>query len=181
MATVDPGIGRSEAQAETQTHRTTADDGPATSVASAVPATLFPTDTWAGADPDLPWHVTANGHLIGDHTNRHALLPLMADEGLRHTVGRAEEVMLRTTDVDPRPWFRCPHGAGGGDSPVLHVLQRLGYLRVPWDVSSNDRVDHRGIAEVHKAPARCFTVGPTRLPLRYRSSSPACERQACVS
>ena len=42
------------------------------------------------------------------------------------------------TGTDPRPWFRCPFGAGADDGRVLGVLETLGYRNVHWHVELED-------------------------------------------
>ena len=123
-------------------------------------ATFFLTGAWAQANPELACRLPAAGHLIGNHTYHHVPLPFMTDEGIRHTVRRAEDVIVRTTGVDPRPWFRCPYGAGSADPRVLRILEELGYRHVPWDVTSNDWKDGWGPAAVARvAVAGAVAVG----------------------
>jgi peptidoglycan/xylan/chitin deacetylase (PgdA/CDA1 family) len=53
--------------------------------------------------------------------------------------------------VDPRPWFRCPFGAGHDDPRILATLGRLGYQEVPWDVEAEDwdpALDPREVASI---------------------------------
>jgi peptidoglycan/xylan/chitin deacetylase (PgdA/CDA1 family) len=107
-----------------------------------VRVTSFVQGRWAAAHPELAKRVADDGHLIGNHTYHHAPLSLMTDEGIRHTVTRAEEVIVSRTGVAAaRPWFRCPYGDGEHDGRVLAVLADLGYRNVGWDV---DPFDWRG-------------------------------------
>ncbi len=83
---------------------------------------------WAGAHPRHRCGASADdGHSIGNHTYYHAPLDLMTDDGVRDTVERAEQVIADVGGVDPRPWFRCPYGAGERDARVLGLLGELGY------------------------------------------------------
>ena len=38
----------------------------------------------------------------------------------------------------PRPWFRCPFGAGHDDPRVLEALETAGYRNVHWHVELED-------------------------------------------
>jgi len=104
-----------------------------------VRVTSFVQGRWAGAHPELAGRIGADGHLVGNHTYHHVPLSLMTDEGIRHTVTRAEEVIVaRTGGVAARPWFRCPYGDGEHDERVLRVLADLGYRNIGWDVAPFD-------------------------------------------
>ena len=114
-----------------------------------VRVTSFVQGRWAGTHPELAGRIGADGHLIGNHTYHHAPLSLMTDEGIRHTVTRAEEVIVsRTGGAAARPWFRCPYGDGEHDERVLGVLAGLGYRNVGWDVDPFDWRPGRTVDEV---------------------------------
>lgn len=114
-----------------------------------VRVTSFVQGRWAGAHPELAGRIGADGHLIGNHTYHHAPLSLMTDEGIRHTVTRAEEVIVsRTGGAAARPWFRCPYGDGEHDERVLGVLAGLGYRNIGWDVDPFDWRPGRTVDEV---------------------------------
>ena len=114
----------------------------------AVRVTSFVQGRWAGANPEIAGRIAADGHLIGNHTYHHAPLSLMTDEGIRHTVTRAEEVIVSRTGVAARPLFRCPYGDGEHDERVLRVLADLGYRNVGWDVDPFDWRPDRTTDEV---------------------------------
>ena len=114
-----------------------------------VRVTSFVQGRWAGAHPELARRIADDGHLIGNHTYHHAPLNLMTDEGIRHTVTRAEEVIVsRTGAAAARPLFRCPYGDGEHDERVLGVLTDLGYRNVGWDVDPFDWRPDRTTDEV---------------------------------
>jgi peptidoglycan/xylan/chitin deacetylase (PgdA/CDA1 family) len=88
---------------------------------------------WTRANPELARRIAAAGHLIGNHSNFHAPMDTLTDDGLRRDIAKAEETILATTSVDPKPWFRCPFGAGMDDPRVLAAIEELGYQHVGWD------------------------------------------------
>jgi peptidoglycan/xylan/chitin deacetylase (PgdA/CDA1 family) len=67
---------------------------------------------------------------------------------MRRSVKTAEQQIVGATGVDPRPWFRCPYGAGEDDPAVLAVLDEMGYRNVGWTVDANDWQLGRTAAEV---------------------------------
>jgi peptidoglycan-N-acetylglucosamine deacetylase len=103
-----------------------------------VAATFFIQGRWAEAYPSLARSIAERGHLIGNHSFYHARMPLLSAAGLRADVRAAERVIVATTGVDPRPWFRCPFKVGYDDAGVQTGIQRLGYREVTWDVEGYD-------------------------------------------
>jgi len=65
-------------------------------------------------------------------------MPLLSADGLATDVRAAEEAIREHAGVDPRPWFRCPFGAGADDPVLIARLAALGYRDVGWDVNPED-------------------------------------------
>lgn len=105
---------------------------------SGVRATFFLQGRWARSSPDIARRIADEGHLIGNHSNYHAPMDALTEEGFRHDVRKAEETIRRVTGIEPRPWFRCPFGAGIDNARVLEALAALGYTHVGWDVDPTD-------------------------------------------
>ena len=103
-----------------------------------VRASFFLQGRWVEAYPDRAREVAAAGHLIGNHGFYHVRMPLLSARGLRTDIAESERVIVETTGVDPKPWFRCAFGAGGGDARVLAAVAAAGYRHVPWDVEAED-------------------------------------------
>jgi peptidoglycan/xylan/chitin deacetylase (PgdA/CDA1 family) len=111
-----------------------------------VTATFFLQGRWAEAFPGVARSIAEQDHLIGNHSFYHARMPLLSDAGLRTDIRAAERVIVAVTGVDPRPWFRCPFGAGSDDPRVLDGIARLCYRDVNWDVDGADwRPSQRGL------------------------------------
>jgi peptidoglycan/xylan/chitin deacetylase (PgdA/CDA1 family) len=104
----------------------------------AVASTWFLQGRWVEAEPDLARRVADDGHLVGNHSFYHARMPLLTDDGLTTDVRDAEAAIRDATGVDPRPWFRCPFGAGEDDQRVQSALAALGYRDVGADVVLED-------------------------------------------
>ena len=109
-----------------------------TLAASGTVATFFVQGRWARSQPVLARRIADEGHLVGHHSQFHARMPLLSDDGIRADVVEGEQDIVETTGRDPRPWFRCPFGAGMDDDRVLEVLAELGYRHVGWDVDPED-------------------------------------------
>ena len=103
-----------------------------------VRATFFVQSRWALSQPDTARRIAGDGHLVGNHSTFHARMPLLSDDGIRTDVSEAEAAIGEVTGADPRPWFRCPFGAGFDDARVLGALDELGYRNVHWDVEPID-------------------------------------------
>ena len=106
-------------------------------------ATFFVQGRWAKSDPAAARRIADEGHLVGHHSHYHARMPLLSDEGLRADMLDAQQAIGETTGVDPRPWFRCPFGAGHDDQRVLSTLAELGYRNVHWHVELEDWEPYR--------------------------------------
>jgi Predicted xylanase/chitin deacetylase len=103
-----------------------------------VPATVFVQGRWAEAYPATARHVAQPGHLVGSHSHYHARLPLLSDAGLADDIQDAEVAIRDIAGVDPRPWFRCPFGAGADDPRVQAAITTGGYRHVGWDLEVAD-------------------------------------------
>ena len=103
-----------------------------------VRGTFFVQSRWAMSQPATARRIAQDGHLVGNHSTFHARMPLLSDDGIRTDVTEAEQAIGELTGADPRPWFRCPFGAGFDDRRVLGALEELGYRNVHWDVEPFD-------------------------------------------
>jgi peptidoglycan/xylan/chitin deacetylase (PgdA/CDA1 family) len=108
-----------------------------------VRASFFFQGRWVTAYPDLTRAIGRDGHLIGNHSHSHAPMPALSDQGLAAEIDMAEASIRNVLGVDPRPWFRCPFGAGADDPRVLEALATRGYRNVHWDVAASDWEDDR--------------------------------------
>jgi peptidoglycan/xylan/chitin deacetylase (PgdA/CDA1 family) len=103
-----------------------------------VRATFFVQGRWAEAYPETVRQMVADGHLIGSHSHYHARMPLLTDAGIVADLADAAAAIEDAGGGDPRPWFRCPFGAGASDTRVLAAVEAAGYRHVGWHVAADD-------------------------------------------
>jgi peptidoglycan/xylan/chitin deacetylase (PgdA/CDA1 family) len=111
-------------------------------------ATFFVQGRWAASNPALARRIAESGHAIGNHSKSHAPMDMLTDEGIAASLRDAEDMIVRASGVNPRPWFRCPYGDGADDPRVLAAIERAGYRHVGWDVDTNDWEPGRTPAEM---------------------------------
>jgi peptidoglycan-N-acetylglucosamine deacetylase len=116
-----------------------------------VKASFFIQGRWAEAYPGTTRWIAEAGHLVGSHSHYHARMPLLTQAGLRSDIATAERAILAASGIDPRPYFRCPFGAGSADRRVQAVIRSAGYRHVGWHVVGIDWPPERTAAQVEQA------------------------------
>lgn len=114
-------------------------------------ATFFIQGRWAEAYPETVRQIAAGGHLVGSHSHYHARMPLLTDAGIAADLADAATAIEAAGGGDPRPWFRCPFGAGAADARVLAAVEAAGYRHVGWHVAADDWEPGRDPAAVTAA------------------------------
>ncbi len=103
-----------------------------------VRATFFLQGRWASAYPDLARQIGSDGHLVGNHSHAHANLTHLSRTGLAADLRAAEQAIVDSAGVDPRPWFRCPYGTHSHGPDLAPTLRELGYHDAHWNVTPED-------------------------------------------
>ncbi|HET8630253.1 MAG TPA: polysaccharide deacetylase family protein [Thermomicrobiales bacterium] len=129
----------------------TFDDGPAVPATAQVldilrhlraPATFFLVGENVARHPDLARRIVAEGHTVGNHTQRHRWRDALLDSRYRD-LDRAERQIAAVTGVSPR-FFRPPLGI---HTPwQLRRVRRRGMVAVQWSADADD--PHRPGADV---------------------------------
>ncbi len=65
-------------------------------------------------------------------------MPLLSPDGLRADIADGYRAIVDHAGADPRPWFRCPFGAGHDQPWIIDTLHDLGYRNVHWNVELQD-------------------------------------------
>lgn len=100
-----------------------------------VSATFFMLGGRVKLAPSLAASVSAQGHLVGDHTLGHALLTAVPPAEVRRQMALGQIAVRDATGVLPQ-WFRPPYGAM--DSDVWNVARLLKLKVALWDIDSRD-------------------------------------------
>lgn len=101
-------------------------------------STFFIQGRWAEAEPALARRIAAEGHLVGSHSHHHARLTILTGAGIVRDTRQAGRAITAATGRDPRPWYRCPFGAGANTQRVAQRLASAGYVDVGWHVDPTD-------------------------------------------
>jgi len=97
-----------------------------------VKAVFFPAGMKAEAHPDLLREIDQAGHVIGNHTYRHAWFTnFLMGRSLEQELLKAQKVIETATGKNPT-FFRPPTGLT--NPHYRAVLKRLGLVTVGWDV-----------------------------------------------
>ncbi|MFF9868954.1 polysaccharide deacetylase family protein [Streptomyces sp. NPDC013953] len=103
--------------------------------AHGVRAMFFVCGEMAAYRPDLLREMTADGHVVGNHSWSHPNVTKLAPSGIRDELGRTCDVIERSTGAPPL-WYRAPYGAWNRDS--FEIGAELGMEPLAWTVDTLD-------------------------------------------
>ncbi len=99
-----------------------------------VPATFFLVGANVARHPALARRIVAEGHIVGNHTQRHRWFDALLDPAYRD-LDRAQEMLLTHVGVAPR-FFRPPYGI---HTPwQLRAVRCRGLIPIQWSAEAND-------------------------------------------
>jgi peptidoglycan-N-acetylglucosamine deacetylase len=114
------------------------------------------------AHPDLVGRELADRHELGNHTWRHANLPLESPARVREELQRTHDLIERLTGRPPRT-LRPPYGNLSGDA--LKAAAELGYDVVGWSVKFHedlfDAAGNAAYVAAHLAPGSVILAHDT--------------------
>jgi peptidoglycan/xylan/chitin deacetylase (PgdA/CDA1 family) len=90
-------------------------------------------------------NIHSAGHEIFNHTYDHPRLTTLSDEEMAHQLRKMENVLVDTTGISPRPYFRPPYG--DRDERVIKNAFMSGYQSVYWTVDAMDWQESEGRTE----------------------------------
>lgn len=120
------------------------DDGPDPRYTSDILATLrkhqvramfFVCGEMADVHPDLLREMADDGHVVGNHSWSHPLVPGLSRARIRDELGRTSEVVEATLGTAPL-WYRAPYGAWNRNS--FEIGADLGMEPMAWTVDTLD-------------------------------------------
>ncbi|MEV0253848.1 polysaccharide deacetylase family protein [Streptomyces sp. NPDC050732] len=100
-----------------------------------VRAMFFVCGEMAADSPDLLREMADDGHVIGNHTWSHPLLPRLGRATMREEIERTCDVIEEVTGMPPE-WFRAPYGAWNRNAFQLGA--QLGMEPLAWTVDTLD-------------------------------------------
>ncbi|MGW6395032.1 polysaccharide deacetylase family protein [Streptomyces sp. NPDC055103] len=98
-------------------------------------AMFFVCGEMAVENPDLLREMAADGHVVGNHSWSHPLIPKLRPSRIRDELGSTSEVVERTLGAAPL-WYRAPYGAWNRHS--FEIGAALGMEPLAWTVDTLD-------------------------------------------
>ncbi|GLF92791.1 polysaccharide deacetylase family protein [Streptomyces yaizuensis] len=98
-------------------------------------AMFFVCGEMVDAHPDLLREIADDGHVIGNHSWSHPLIPRLAPSAIRGELGRTSEVIEEVSGAAPL-WYRAPFGAWNRHS--FEIAAQLGMEPLAWTVDTLD-------------------------------------------
>ncbi len=100
-----------------------------------VKATFFLVGDWVRKYPEEVKRIAADGHDIGNHSNKHPHMAKMTKAQIKEDVMKAHEEVKKLTGIDMN-LFRAPYGEY--NNTVMEALKECNYYVIQWDVDSLD-------------------------------------------
>ncbi|MEG0640544.1 MAG: polysaccharide deacetylase family protein [Clostridia bacterium] len=114
--------------------------------ANKIKTTFFLVGSWVDRYPELVKEIFARGHEIGNHSDTHAHMSQLNEQGIRNELRMMSDKVETLTGVRPT-LFRPPYG--DYNDRVVQVARTAGYEVVQWNVDSLDW-KNRGTADIIK-------------------------------
>lgn len=100
-----------------------------------VKATFFLVGDWVRKYPEEVKRIAADGHDIGNHSNKHPHMAKMTKGQIKEDVMKAHEEIRKLIGKD-MILFRAPYGEY--NNTVMQALKECNYYVIQWDIDSLD-------------------------------------------
>ncbi|MFE3516696.1 polysaccharide deacetylase family protein [Streptomyces sp. NPDC059166] len=100
-----------------------------------VRAMFFVCGEMAADNPGLLKEMADDGHVVGNHSWSHPLIPKLSRAAIRDELGSTSEVIEKTLGAPPL-WYRAPYGAWNRNS--FEIGAALGMEPMAWTVDTLD-------------------------------------------
>lgn len=100
-----------------------------------VRAMFFVCGETAADSQDLLREMADDGHVVGNHSWSHPLIPKLSRSGIRDELGSTSEVIEKTLGSPPF-WYRAPYGAWNRNS--FEIGAEMGMEPMAWTVDTLD-------------------------------------------
>jgi peptidoglycan/xylan/chitin deacetylase (PgdA/CDA1 family) len=111
--------------------------------------TFFVTGRWVMAYPTAARAIVSQGHEISNHSLTHPYFNRIGLDGAAAELSQTEKLIVETTGVTSRPYFRFPYGDYTADT--ANVVSRAGYVAYHW--SADDPAIPAWLDRVTQKPA----------------------------
>ncbi|MCA1032096.1 LysM peptidoglycan-binding domain-containing protein [Bacillus timonensis] len=102
-----------------------------------IKCTFFLTGQWVEKYPQYAKQIVNDGHQISNHSYSHPSFPSLSYNAMLQEVKKAEEAIIKTTGINPRPLFRFPFGSSNTES--LKAVGEAGYqYSIHWTIDTLD-------------------------------------------
>lgn len=101
-----------------------------------VPATFFVTGHYIKDQPELLKRMTAEGHIIGNHSWSHPDMTQLSEEGIRTELEKVKAQVREVTGQQDMAYLRPPRGIF--NEKVLSASKSSGYTSVFWSIAYKD-------------------------------------------
>jgi peptidoglycan/xylan/chitin deacetylase (PgdA/CDA1 family) len=113
-------------------------------------AMFFVCGEMAAGNQDLLREMTDDGHVIGNHSWSHPLIPRLPRSRIRSQLGRTSDMVEGTVGEAPR-WYRAPYGAWNRAS--FEIGAELGMEPLGWTLDTLDWTEPGSPAIVRRVRA----------------------------
>ncbi|WP_258310079.1 polysaccharide deacetylase family protein [Streptomyces sp. CG 926] len=117
-----------------------------------LPATFFPTGTFAEARPAAVRSIADAGHGLGNHSYSHPYFRNLSTTERGDEVRAADEAIRAAAGTEPLPFFRFPYSATTPDA--IADVNDLGYAAIEFSADTNGYLGPQGGMSVDKAVER---------------------------
>lgn len=101
-----------------------------------IKATFYVVGANARRYPQILRRIVAEGHEIGNHTDSHAYLTKLSQDGVRRELAVTHQAIVSATGIAPRT-MRPPYGAISSELKAS-VKREFGYPSILWSVDPED-------------------------------------------
>ena len=102
-----------------------------------VPAAFFLVGTYMEENPDLVKRMSAEGHIVANHTMHHPDMSAIADEAsFEKELTEVESLYKKITGTEMQKFYRPPQGKFSASN--LEMAQKLGYQTIFWSLAYVD-------------------------------------------
>ena len=120
-----------------------------------VKTTFFLVGNWVEKYPDMVKEIFARGHEIGNHSDTHAHMNQLSEQGVKDELRIMSDRVEKLTGVRPT-LFRPPYGEY--NDRVIRTARAEGYEAVQWSIDSLDWKD-RGTEDIIRQCTRKVEAG----------------------